>query len=86
MPKLDIEIPEELSRSLKIPKKEIPERLKRELSLRLYEKRLLSFGKAREMAGMNKWEFHNLLGKEKIPRNYDVDELQKDLQTLKGLD
>ena len=35
------------------------------------------------MAGMNKWEFHNLLGKEKIPRNYDVDELKKDIKTLK---
>jgi len=56
------------------------------LSLRLYEKGLLSFGKARKMAGMNKWEFHDLLGKEKIPRNYNVGEFQKDRKTLKELD
>jgi len=82
MPKLDIEIPEEFMQSLKIPRDEIPERLKRELSLRLYKKGLLGFGKARELAGMSKWEFHILLGKEKIPRSYDIEELEKDIKTI----
>ena len=85
MPKLTLEIPEELIQSLKIPHDEAPARLKRELALRLYEKGLLSFGKARELAGMSKWEFSRLLGKEGIPRRYDLEEFEKDLRTLEKL-
>jgi predicted HTH domain antitoxin len=85
MPKLRLEIPEELIQSLKLPRDEVPTRLKRELALRLYEKGLLSFGKARELAGMTKWEFSRLLGEEGIPRHYDLEEFDKDLKTLKEL-
>ena len=66
MSKLELEIPEELVQSLKLPRDEVPARLKRELALRLYEKGLLSFGKARELAGMTKWEFSYLLGKKRF--------------------
>lgn len=86
MAKLNLEIPEELVQSLKLPRKEAPKRLKRELALRLYEKGLLSFGKARELAGMTKWEFARLLGEEGIPRHYDLEELDRDLRTLEELD
>jgi predicted HTH domain antitoxin len=50
--------------------------------LRLYQKGMLSLGKARELAEMTKWEFHHLLGKEGIVRHYDVEELEEDLKTL----
>ena len=86
MSKLELEIPEELVQSLKLPRDEVPARLKRELALRLYEKGLLSFGKARELAGMTKWEFSYLLREEKIPRHYDLEEFNKDLNTLEKLD
>jgi len=85
MPKLNLEIPEELVRSLKLPRDEVPSRLKRELALRLYQKGLLSFGKARELAGLTKWEFSRLLGKDGIPRHYDLEEFEKDLRTLREL-
>ena len=65
---------------------EMPARLKRELALRLYEKGLLSFGKARELAGMTKWEFSKLLGEEDILCHYDLEELSKDLEVLEELD
>ena len=45
----------------------------------------MSFGKARELAGMNKWEFHLLLGDEGIVRRYDMEELEEDLKTLEAL-
>jgi len=85
MPKIELEIPEELVQSIKLPRDEVLERLKKELALRLYEKGLLSFGKAREFAGLTKWEFSKLLGEEKIPRHYDVEEFEKDLKTLEEL-
>lgn len=86
MAPLSIEIPEDLVQAIKLPAAEAPTRLRRELALRLYEKGLLSFGKARELAGMSRWAFHDLLGEEGIPRRYDVEELEEDLRTLKELD
>jgi predicted HTH domain antitoxin len=62
MPKVRVELPEELVEAIKLPPEEVPLRLKRELAVRLYEKRLLGFGKARQLAGMTKWEFQQLLG------------------------
>ena len=79
MPQLNLEIPEELIQYLKLPRDEVPARLKRELALRLYEKGLLSFGKARELAGMTKWEFSRILGEEGIPRHYDLEDFDRDM-------
>ncbi len=82
----ELELPDDLVMSIKLPREEIPARLKRELALRLYDKGLLSFGKARELAGMTKWEFSNLLGEEDILRHYDLEELSEDLKVLEELD
>ena len=82
MTQLTLEIPEDVMQAIKLPAEEMPARLRRELAIRLYEKGLLSFGKARELAGMTRWAFHDLLGEEDIPRRYDEDDLEQDLQTL----
>ena len=59
--------------------------MKRELAVRLYAKGLLSLGKARQLVGMTRWDFHDVLGEEGILRRYDVEDLEEDLQTLGGL-
>ncbi len=84
MDKMVLEIPGELAEALRVPTEEKQARLRQELAVRLYQKGLLSFGKARELAEMSKWEFHLLLGKEGIVRHYDVEELEEDLKTLCG--
>jgi predicted HTH domain antitoxin len=71
---------------MKIPIKELKRRLKIELALRLYEKGILTFGKARKLAEMTRWDFHFLVGEAGIHRRYDVEELQKDLQILEEID
>lgn len=86
MENLVIEIPQSIIRSVKIPPGEINERVKQELAIRLYEQGILTFGKARELAGMLKWDFHNLLGKKRIIRKYDMEELERDMNTLEKLD
>jgi len=86
MGRILIEIPEQILRSAKIPPGEVNERFKQELALRLYEQRILTFGKARELTGLSKWEFSKLLGKAGIKRNYDLEELERDLQTLEFID
>ncbi len=85
MSRVSIEISDELLQAIKIPPAEASTRLRKELAIRLYEKGLLSFGKARELAGMTRWAFHDFLGEEGITRRYDVEELEEDLKTLEDL-
>ena len=82
MKEIVLEISGDLAEALRVPPGEQTTRLRRELAVRLYQKGLLSLGKARELAVMSKWEFHLLLGEEGIIRRYDVEELKEDLKTL----
>jgi len=83
--RLSIEVTEDLVQAIKLPAEEVPARLQRELAIRLYAKGLLSVGKARQLAGMTRWDFQDLLGEEGVLRRYDVKELEEDLKTLEGL-
>ncbi|MDM8565665.1 UPF0175 family protein [Candidatus Halobeggiatoa sp. HSG11] len=78
-------ISDDLMEAIKLPKSEKNQRIRQELAIRLYQTELLTFGKARKLAQMTKWEFHELLGKENINRHYDIDDLETDLQTLRKL-
>lgn len=85
MATLMIEIPEDVVDVLRVPEGEALARMRLELALRLYEKELLSLGKARELAQMSYWDFGELLAREGILRHYDVKELTDDLATLERL-
>ena len=85
MKEVVLAIPGDLVEAMRVPPGEQEARLLQELGVRLYQKGLLSFGKARELAGMTKWEFHLLLGEEGIVRRYDLEELEVDLKTLEAL-
>lgn len=85
MSKLILEIPDQVTEGLRIPPDERLNRVRIELAIRLYQKRILSFGKARELAQLSKWEFHELLGQENIERSYYLEELEADLETLEVL-
>jgi len=82
---LQLEFNDEIQDALRIPPDEQEGRLRRELALRLYEKGLLSLGKARQLAGMEKWNFLLLLAQDGISRQYDKKELNRDLATLNHL-
>ena len=82
METVSIEIPEDILFDLKIPKNRWDAEWKKELALQLYRERLLSFGNARRLAGMNKIDFHFLLGQRQIPRHYYLDDYRKDLETV----
>jgi len=81
-----LDMPEECLKAVKLPPEEVSPRLKRELALRLYDKGLLSFGKARQLSEMPRWDFQELITKEGITRHYDVEELEEDLQTLEDIE
>ena len=73
-----IKIPTEIFNAIKLPEKEKAALLLLELAIILYDRQILSFGKARELAKMSKWEFHNELGKRKIERHYNEENYLED--------
>lgn len=72
-------IPDEIEQALRIPKREQVVELDKELALSLYLREALSFGKARQLAGLSKWEFQKELKKRKIMRHYSEKELVEDV-------
>lgn len=60
--------------------------LRTELAVHLYEQGRLAVGKAHELAGLSLWEFRQLLGSRRIPPHYEVEDLERDLETLRRLD
>jgi predicted HTH domain antitoxin len=80
MAKLVLEISDELQAALRLPPGDLEKELRKELALALYQREVLSLGKARQFAGMSKWEFEELLGQRSIRRHYSEDDLQQDLE------
>lgn len=76
---VSIEVPRDVLHSARMT----PQEMRCELAIVLYQQGKLSFGKAREMAGMTVWAFQQLLGSRDIPVHYDVAEYEEDLRTLK---
>ena len=58
---------------------------KTQIALFFYGKGKLSFGKARELAGLSVWEFMEKLKENQIPLKYDVEDFKEDLETVKKL-
>ena len=78
---LSIEIPAEIAHAAKMSSDD----LRRELAIHLFSIHKLSFGKAREMAGMTVCSFQQLLGSREIPLHYNVSDYEEDLATLSKL-
>ena len=75
-----LRIPQEVWLALKLPDQDMENVLLMELSISLYERKILSFGKSRELSGLSKWQFHEELGKRKIERHYDSVAFEEDLK------
>ena len=76
---LQIIIPDSIIQAIRLPEDRISQELLIELAVSTYRQGLLTFGKARELAGLGKYEFAQLLGKRDISRHYGRDELEDDL-------
>jgi predicted HTH domain antitoxin len=77
---LQLHIPESVAQAIRMPAKQIEDDLLIELAIALYAQEALSFGKARELSGLSKYEFGRLLGKRQIERHYGPEELDDDLR------
>jgi len=56
-----------------------------DIAIGLYKREQVSLGRAAEIVGMTSPAFLAELGLRRIPINYDGDDLQADLKTLKNL-
>jgi len=76
---LQLHIPNSVTQAIRLPEERMIPELQVELAITLYNQSLLSFGKARELAGMSKYGFGRLLGKRGVLRHYTQEELADDL-------
>jgi predicted HTH domain antitoxin len=81
---LQLHIPDSITQSIRLPEERMAEELLKELAIALYAHGLLSFGRARELADMGKYEFGKLLGERGVPRHYGREELEDDLTYARG--
>ena len=75
-----IDVPPDVYDALNVPEDQREDVLRRELAVSLYREGILSFGTARELAGLSRREFHHLLGDREIDRHYTDEELADDLE------
>jgi predicted HTH domain antitoxin len=82
---LQISISDSIVQALRLPEQRIEQELLRELAIALYAQDILSFGKARELVEMDKYEFGQLLSQRGIERHYGFAELDDDLNYARSL-
>ena len=81
---LELRIPDSVAEAIRLPEKRLADQLLVELAVALYAQEALSFGKARELAGMTMYEFGVLLGRRGVPRHYGREELEDDVTYASG--
>lgn len=81
---VQLQIADTIVQAIRFPEERIAGKLLAELAISLYAQGLLSFGKARELAGMGKYEFGRLLGERDIPRHYGREEIDEDVAYARG--
>ena len=75
-----LKIPADVMEALRLPPDEAEAELRKELALALYQRGVLSSGKACALAGMTRWEFEELLGLRQIRRHYTEKNLEEDIE------
>ena len=73
-----LEMPNDIHETLHVSPEEAKKRLMLELAVSLYAQKLLSQGKAAEMAGLSWFDFNDVLAQRSIPIHYSQKELEED--------
>ena len=84
MERLMLEVPREVVEAVRLPFGEMDREFRKELALALYQRGVLSLGKARVLAQMTKWKFEELLGQRGIVRHYTRADLEEDIRYAFG--
>jgi predicted HTH domain antitoxin len=76
---ITLDIPNNIHEALHVTPAEAEQRLKLELAVALYAQKALSQGKAAELAGLDWFDFNDVLAARGIPMHYGQKELEEDL-------
>ncbi|MCK4764064.1 MAG: UPF0175 family protein [Candidatus Aminicenantes bacterium] len=76
---MTIEIPGDIIHTMKLPRNQVKDYLIVDIAASLYKQGILSFGKARQLCKMSKWEFQRELGIRKIERHFEEKDLEEDI-------
>ena len=82
---ITMDVPRDILLAADIPPTNAQAGIRKHLALHMFKERILSFGKAAELSGMDKMAFMELAGSNRISLNYDVDAYYEDLETIKDL-
>ncbi len=80
--KYDITIPDKIIKALGFKESEVGSEIKKELAVYFFQRNLLSFGQARQLAELSVWDFLELLRERKVSLHYDTTEYEEDLKTI----
>jgi predicted HTH domain antitoxin len=75
-----LDIPESVAASMRLPLPEAESHLREELAVALYSQKILSFGKAGELAGKSRFAFAEQLARRGISRHYGETDLAQDAE------
>ncbi|WP_058994592.1 UPF0175 family protein [Leptolyngbya sp. NIES-2104] len=78
---MSVVIPDDILQASKMTEEE----LKLEIALMLYKQGKISSGKVRTWTGLTVLEFQHELAQRELCINYDVEEFQSDVKTLRSL-
>lgn len=84
MSDVTIMVPHDKRQALRLPPDAIQAALQQELALALYQRGILSSGKACALAGVKRWEWEALPGARRILRHYADEDLDQDIAYAAG--
>jgi len=83
--KCEILVPEKIVKALGFRESETGSKLKKELAVYFFQRDLLSFGQARQLAELSTWDFLDLLRERRVPLHYGIPEYEEDIKTVEEL-
>ena len=81
---MTLEVPDDIQRAMRVPEPERQTRLLIELACALYQREILSFGKAAELSRLSQFRFGQALVERGIARLYSDEDIAEDLAYAGG--
>ena len=76
---MSLEVPDDIQEAMRVPGPERQSRLLVELACALYQREILTFGKAAELSRLSHFRFGQELTTREIPRHYSDADVAEDL-------
>jgi predicted HTH domain antitoxin len=82
---IQIAIPDDIARHLRLPPERVEAQLKQELAIHLVRERICTVAQGARLAEMPRLAFERLLGERQVPWAGTIADVQRDVETLNSL-